>query len=241
MWTLLPPAAGEPDLESIYAFPAAGRHVRGNFVSTLDGAIEIGGRSGPLGGPGDHRIFHLLRGLADVVLVGAGTARAEGYGPARIPVDQQHRRRAAGQAPVPPIGVVTRRGLDPASRLLEPVADAPRPLVLTTAVAVDAAPDAVRERAELIACGTDEVDLYRVIDALADRGLHRVNCEGGPRLLTDLVVAGLLDELCLTLSPQLGGPDRARMTAGPGWTEARGFELASVLEQDGELYLRYTR
>jgi riboflavin biosynthesis pyrimidine reductase len=99
----------------------------------------------------------------------------------------------------------------------------------------------VRQHAELIACGTDGVDLSRALDALAERGLHRVNCEGGPRLITDLIVAGLLDELCLTVSPQLAGPGRARLTAGDEWTDARGVTLASVLEQDGELYLRYPR
>jgi riboflavin biosynthesis pyrimidine reductase len=239
---LLPATTGAPDLEAVYAFPATpARYVRGNFVSTLDGAIELGGRSGPLGGPGDHQIFHLLRQLADVVLVGAGTARAEGYGPARIAQERQQQRRADSQAPVPPIAVVTRHGLDADSRLLAPDDDAPRPLVLTTSAAVEAASEQVRERAELIDCGADDVDLHRALDALGERGLHRVNCEGGPRLLTDLVVAGLLDELCLTLSPQLGGPGRARMTSGREWTEAHGLSLASVLEQDGELYLRCTR
>jgi riboflavin biosynthesis pyrimidine reductase len=239
---LLPATTGEPDLERVYAFPAGGRrHVRGNFVSTLDGAIELGGRSGSLGGPGDHRVFHLLRELADVVLVGAGTARAEGYAPAQIPAEVQARRRVAGQGPVPPIAVVTRHGLDADSRLLEPDRTAPRPLVLTTDAAVEAASDQVRERAEFIACGADGVDLHRALDALADRGLYRVNCEGGPRLITDLIVAGRLDELCLTLSPQLAGPGRGGMTAGAEWTDPSGLALTSVLEQDGELYLRYIR
>jgi riboflavin biosynthesis pyrimidine reductase len=240
---LLPATTAEPDLERIYSFPApgTGTYLRGNFVTSLDGAIEVGGRSGPLGGEGDHQIFHLLRGLADVVLVGAGTARNEGYGPARIPEARRDRRRKAGQLPVPPIAVVTRRGLDADSRLLQPDDDAPRPLVLTTDATVAAAPNAVRDRAEYIACGDDEVDLSRALGVLAERGLRRVICEGGPRLLTDLVVAGLLDELCLTLTPLLAGPGRAGMTAGSEWGGTRGFHLVSALEQDGELYLRYLR
>src|SRR4051794_31248016 len=101
--SLLPGEAGEPDLESIYAFPdtarsGTGRWLRANFVASIDGAIEVGGRSGPLGGPGDHRIFHLLRALADIVLVGAGTVRTEGYRAAKLPVERRRQRETAGQA-----------------------------------------------------------------------------------------------------------------------------------------------
>src|SRR3954462_2118454 len=114
--SLLPGGTGEPDLESIYAFPdlvgsGADRWLRANFVSSIDGAIEVGGRSGPLGGPGDHRIFHLLRELTDVVLVGAGTVRTEGYRAAALPVERRRQREAEGRLPVPPIAVVTRHGL----------------------------------------------------------------------------------------------------------------------------------
>jgi riboflavin biosynthesis pyrimidine reductase len=76
---------------------------------------------------------------------------------------------------------------------------------------------------------------------LTDRGFRRVLCEGGPQLLSDLVLAGLVDELCLTVSPQLAGPGRAGMTGGSPWSETRGWSLASVLEEDGELFLRYLR
>src|SRR3954470_14379460 len=130
--SLLPGEAGEPDLESIYAFPdtarsGRGRWLRANFVASIDGAIEVGGRSGPLGGPGDHRIFHLLRALADVVIVGAGTVRTEGYRAAKLPPERRHQREAAGQFAVPPIAVVTNRGLDADTPVLEPVQGAPRP------------------------------------------------------------------------------------------------------------------
>lgn len=240
MRSLLPSAEGEPDLDVLYAFPAtSGRLVRGNFVSAVDGAIEIGGHSGPLGGTGDSRVYSLLRGLADVVLVGAGTARAEGYGPAVLDADRQQRRRAAGQLPVPPIAVVTTTGLAADSPLLDGNDESPRPIVLTTRQAAQDAPDVVRDRAEVEVCGDGTVDLAVALDALERRGLHRVLCEGGPRLLTDLLVADLLDELCLTVAPTLAGPGRARLTDGDGWTAARGLELLSVLEEDGDLLLRY--
>jgi riboflavin biosynthesis pyrimidine reductase len=241
---LLPPTSSEPDLESIYAVPqvdGAQCHLRGNFVSSLDGAIEVDGRSGALGGPGDERIFALLRELTDVVLVGAGTARTEGYGPARLPGSRRRTRVAEGQPVVPPIAVVTARGLAPESRLLEPVDGSPPPLVLTTEQVIESADERVRDRADLVACGTTAVDLKAAVQALTERGLRRILCEGGPRLFTDLAALGLVDELCLTLSPQVAGPERARMTSGAAWTTPLGMTLSSVLEQDGELYLRYTR
>jgi riboflavin biosynthesis pyrimidine reductase len=243
MRSLLPSSDREPDLESIYAVPAPveGFHLRANFVTSLDGAIEVKGRSGALGGPGDKRIFHLLRGLADVILVGSGTARAEKYGPAVLPEDRRRARISAGQLAVPPIAVVTGRGLEPDSSLLVPAEGSPQPLVLTTAAAVEAAPPEVRERAELVVCGDNRVDLPRAVATLVERGLRRVLCEGGPRLLTDLLLAGQVDELCLTLSPQLAGPGRARLTSGAEWAGAEALGLSTVLEQDGDLFLRYTR
>ncbi len=243
--SLLPGGTGEPDLETIYAFPGTGTWVRANFVASIDGAIEVGGRSGPLGGPGDHRIFHLLRALADVVLVGAGTVRTEGYRAAELPEDRRRRRELAGQLPVPPIAVVTRRGLEPGTPVLEPVPGAPRPLLLTTAAAAEAASDEVRERAELVVCGDEDVDASLAVRALTDRGFRRLLCEGGPQLLSELVLAGLVDELCLTVAPQLAGPGRAGMTGGSPWGEPRAqsmnWSLAGVLEEDGDLFLRYRR
>src|SRR5436189_936743 len=112
MRSLLPRWDDERDLEAAYAAPTdtipASPFVRVNMISSFDGAIAVGGRSGLLGGPADRRVFRVLRSLADVILVGAGTARAEGYGPARLDEAIQARRRARGQSAVPPIAVVTR-------------------------------------------------------------------------------------------------------------------------------------
>jgi riboflavin biosynthesis pyrimidine reductase len=245
--SLLPGPTGEPALErhrleQHYALPPApARHVRANFVTTLDGAIEIDGRSGSLGGDGDTAVFHLLRELTDVVLVGAGTARAEGYGAAVMPDARQGRRLAAGQLPVPPIAVVTGRGIEADLPLLTPVSGAPQPLVLTTAAAAARAPDVVRRRAELVVCGEETVDLARLLDELAARGLYRVLCEGGPALFSDLTRADLVDELCLTLSPTLAGPDHKRLIVGQRWNAAQRLTLAGGLEDNGDLLLRYSR
>jgi hypothetical protein len=68
------------------AGPGGRPGVRLNMIASVDGATTVAGVSGGLGGGADHELFALLRSLADVVLVAAGTVRAEGYGPSRVPV-----------------------------------------------------------------------------------------------------------------------------------------------------------
>jgi riboflavin biosynthesis pyrimidine reductase len=89
MRRLLPTPGDDVDLFEAYTpagtFAGAGRPwVRVNMISSLDGAIAVRGRSGTLGGPPDRRLFMVLRSLADVIVVGAGTMRTEGYGPAHL-------------------------------------------------------------------------------------------------------------------------------------------------------------
>jgi riboflavin biosynthesis pyrimidine reductase len=230
----------QDDLDAAYALPVppvGTAHVRANFVSAADGAAEVGGRSAALGGPGDRRIFHTLRWLADVVLVGAGTARAENYGPAIVPPPRQEARIAAGLAPVPPIAVVSGSlAIDPGARLF---GAAVRPLLLTAASAPAGRAAALREVADVIVCGDEQVDLELVLGALAGRGLSRVLTEGGPMLHAQLAGAGLLDELCLTVAPVLAGPQHLGIVAGAAWPTAQPMELGHVLEDDGSLFLRY--
>ncbi|WP_235433252.1 pyrimidine reductase family protein [Protofrankia coriariae] len=230
------------DLDVCYRLPplAAGQvHVRSNFVSSIDGATEVDGRSGALGGSADRRVFRLLRWLADVVLVGAGTAVAEDYGPVVVPPDRRERRVAAGQDAVPPIAVVSAAlRLDPSARLFAaPV----RPLVLTCEAAPPARRKALAEVADVLICGERTVDPAVALRALGERGLGRVLCEGGPALHSDLADAGLLDELCLTFAPLLAGPDHLRMVRGRRWQAPLTMTLGHVLEEDGNLFLRYLR
>jgi riboflavin-specific deaminase-like protein len=241
MRSLLPPRPGDVDLLDAYALPTTpppGRpFVRMNMISSLDGAIAVGGRSGALGGPADHRVFHTLRALTDVVLVGAGTMRTEGYGPARLTDAQQAQRRARGQPPVPPIAVVTRSGHLDWSAPFFTQAQA-RPLVLTTADAHDHALAQAPRVADVIVCGDTQVDLGVALQQLAARGAHSVLAEGGPALNAQLVAAGLLDELCLTLSPQLVAGTGPRILAGAELTQTLAVEIMHILEQDGFLFLR---
>ena len=237
MRQLLPDIADLPGaeaLEQVYA-PPGPQHVRLNFVSALDGAIAIDGRSGPLGGPADRAVFTAMRAVTDVILVGAGTARAENYGPARLPADAAARRRAAGRPERPPIAVVTAKGdLDPDSRLFS---DGAEVIVMTTA-AVVARRHLAGVAADVVDCGADRVEPAAVVAALRRRGLGRILCEGGPRLAGDLLGAGLIDELCLTLAPVLGGKGRPTLT-GSGPDGPVRLQLVGLIDGDGLLLARY--
>ena len=230
---LLPdPARPVEDLEDWYA--AAGPLVRAGFVQSCDGAVSVGGRSDPLSGPADKAVFRALRAVSDAVLVGAGTVRAEDYGPVRLGPAGLRWRAAAGRAEPPPLVVVTRScALEPTARCFS--GDV-RTLVVTCGAAPSAAREGLAEVADVLVAGEDDVDLPAMLRALAGRGLAHVLCEGGPALLTDLLAAGLVDELCLTVSPQLVGGAPALLTRG---LPARvGLSTVHLLEADGALLWR---
>jgi riboflavin biosynthesis pyrimidine reductase len=245
MRRLFPDAVADLDdagLAAAYRHPGGGRFVRMNFVASVDGAVTLDGRSGPLGTPADLRVFDLLRDLCDVVLVGAGTVRVEGYGPPEFRPARRARRRAAGLADVPPYAVVSGSlQLDPRWAVF--TAAEARTIVITRAAAPADRRAALGEVADVIVAGDEQVDLAAAADQLAARGLHRVLCEGGPRLFGTLLTAGLVDELCLTVTPLLTGTGPGRIVAGPPLTVAErhavGLDLGHVLTEDGALFLRY--
>lgn len=230
-------------LAAAYAYPdTAGPWLRANMVASLDGAVHHGGRSQPLSSAADMRIFGVLRALADVVVVGAGTVRQEGYRPARAREVFAARRAAAGQGPAPAIAVVSAGlGLD----FSLPLFTAPEvpTLVLTGA---DAPADRVRDAraagAEVVVAGEGGlVDLARVPAVLAERGLRRQLTEGGPLLLSQLTAAGALDELCLAVAPRVALGTAPRVMSGPESDVPAEFVLESVLEEDGFLFTRYRK
>lgn len=229
----------EDDLRELYAYPADRPLVRANMVSSLDGAATVGGLSEGLGSPADKRVFTLLRGLSDVVLVGAGTARAEGYRALRPDPTFAARRTASGQPPAPTLALVSGRlELDPSSAMF--TGGGQRTVVVTCASANPRARARLADVADVVVAGEDTVDLPAAVRSLVDRGMGRVLCEGGPGLLADVVAAGLLDELCLTVSPMLVGGDTTRITSGLS-AGARPLRLASALGEDDVLLLRYRR
>jgi riboflavin biosynthesis pyrimidine reductase len=177
------------------------------------------GLTGSINNEADHRVFHALRGLADAVLVGAGTAAAEGYRPEDTPV-----------------AVVTRRGRVPEGLQHPP----PGQVLLVTC---ESAPGLGRARELLgrdhvLVNGRDEVDLRRSVAELTARGMARLLCEGGPRLLGDLLSAGLVDELCTTVVPQVVGGEQTRIVTAQGMRVP--LDLRMLAEDDGTVFARWT-
>ncbi|NML51160.1 pyrimidine reductase family protein [Streptomyces sp. R302] len=231
------------ELADAYAYPAeAETWLRANMVSSLDGAGQHEGRSQPLSSDTDMRIFGTLRGLADVVVVGAETVRQEGYRPARAREAFAARRAAAGQGPAPVIAVVT-ASLD--LDLSLPLFAAPLvPTLILTGAGAPAERIAAARGAgvEVLLAGEGAaVDPARAVALLAERGLRRQLTEGGPRLLGQFTAAEVLDELCLTVSPTMTAGDAQRIAHGPSLARPTRFGLASLLEQDGFLFSRYRR
>jgi riboflavin biosynthesis pyrimidine reductase len=231
---------GDVDLAGLaaaYVRPVdAPRWVSVNMVSTLDGAATgADGVTGSINSPSDKLVFDLLRALSDIVVIGAGTARAEGYGPLTLDPEYAALRTELGLAPMLPLALVTRTGQVP-ERLRHAAMGAV--LVITSA----ACPALAQLRADLghdqvIVAGDTDVDLGSALTSLVGRGFHRIHSEGGPRLLGDLLHAGLVDELCLTLSPLLvAGPHRRIV-------EAAGVRVSLLphvlLHADGDLIGRW--
>jgi riboflavin biosynthesis pyrimidine reductase len=216
--------------------PPAGRFLRVNFIESLDGAITVDGRSGGLGSPGDRRIFSLLRALSDVVLVGAGTAAAEGYGPVTAESAVGRLRSSLGRPPTLPIAVVSRRAsLAPGDRLA-----VPGTLLVTCAAADPGRRAALADTGvEVLVCGEDDVDLPLARDSLAERGLEHVNCEGGPTLLQAALRAGIVDDLALSVAPKLVGAGQPTLLGAHPLADVVPLRLVQVLEEDGVLFTRY--
>lgn len=223
MRQLLPRPLDPVDPHEVYAdLPTAdGRPaLRLNMIASVDGAITLGGVSGPLGGAGDHRVFTALRSFADAILVAAGTVRAEGYGPASVP-----------------LVVVTRScrlDLDAPLFTAAPV----RPVVVTVAAAPRERRERAAEVADVLVAGGEDVDLPVALCELGRRGHASVLAEGGPTLNAQLARADLIDELCLTVSPVMAGGDAGRILSGPPLPRAPRLAPVSVCEEDGFLFLR---
>ncbi|MBI3686067.1 MAG: pyrimidine reductase family protein [Actinobacteria bacterium] len=247
MHTLLPmpnqgpdrPELTEDELTAHYEVVTDDRpHLRLNFVASVDGAASVHGRSAGLQTPADGRVFALLRDLADVVLVGAGTVRAERYDALRPGAARQARRGALGRAAVPTLAIVSAAlDLDPAATPF--TATGPRTIVITHANAPEQRRRVLAEVADLVVAGEDRIDLPGALAELAGRGLSRVLCEGGPQLFGALLAAGCVDELCLTVSPLLAGAAAGRIIAGPPLPHPARLRLTHLLTEDGALLCRY--
>jgi riboflavin biosynthesis pyrimidine reductase len=220
-----------------YEVDVAASWVRVNFVSSIDGSATQAGRSGGLSDAADKRVFALLRRPCDVVLVGAGTVRIEGYGGMRVDAASERWRVVHGFAPQPTLAIVSGDlGLDPGSDVF---AQAPvRPVVLTSASAPESRREALAAVADVVVCGEASVDTAEALQRLGERGLRRVHCEGGPHLFGTFAAQRTLDELCITVSPVLEGGAGGRIMAGAPQV-GLGMRLAQVLRSGDTLLLRY--
>jgi riboflavin biosynthesis pyrimidine reductase len=229
-------------LAEIYAFPDQSEPwVKANMITSVDGAISVQGRSGGLSGLADKLLFGLLRSLADVVVAGAQTARAERYGQAKPSAIWPQLRQ--GRPAVPPIAVVTKRlTLDLDSPLIRGGGES-KTIVLTTATAPADRVEQAAATAEVIIAGEDEVPASAIVGKLAELGHRRILVEGGPTLLGQLSAAEVLDELCWTISPKIEGGGAARMMVSRSSAQPvpRDFSLRALLEDDGFLLASYVR
>lgn len=234
------PVGDVVDLDAAYWVEDPGRqHVVGAMVASADGAAEAEGRAGGLSGPADVRLFALLRSHADVLLAGASTVRIEQYGGDQPSPERRAWRIARGMAEVPRIAVVTRScSLDPAGPLFTDTLVPP--LIVTCSAAPPERVARLTDVADVVMAGDDSVNIAAALDVLAERGLRRVSCEGGPTLLAQVTAAERLDELSLTVSPLLLAGPAKRIFSGPPLPIPARLRLAHVLaDDDGFLFLRY--
>jgi riboflavin-specific deaminase-like protein len=205
-----------------------------NMIATADGRAAIEGRTAALGSEADTRLLTELRAIADAVLIGTGTIRAEGYGRLVRNAERVARREAAGQPPTPTAVLISRSFDIPWGALLFEAAD--QPVIVYTGDG--GAPPRVAAPLEVVRF--EECTPQAVMADLRSRGVRSLLCEGGPTLNSGLLEAGVVDELFLTLSPQLSGETGApRIVEGMGLPEPVPLSLEWVLRHDEELYLRY--
>jgi riboflavin-specific deaminase-like protein len=230
----------EADLRALYATDGVRPALRANFVTSLDGAVEIDGRSRGLSGDADRAVFALMRQVADAVMVGAGTARHEGYGPVRVDEATAKWRAETGRPEQPTLVLVSSSlDLDPEARIFT---EAPvRPVVLTHDSAPTDRRAALADVADVRSCGQSVVDLADGLAGLHRDGLRHILCEGGPHLFGALLAADLVDELCLTISPLLVGDGPGRIVADGRRDEPERLRLVHLIAAEGMLLSRYVR
>lgn len=212
--------------------------LRVNFVASADGAATLDGRAGGLGSATDQQVLRLLRDRSDGILVGAGTAIAESYRPLRDDPVRAAARTARGLSRVPPLILVSQRlSMDPSDPIIARAVA--RTVIVTCAGSEVERREALAAVTPVIVAGQETVDLRAARTALAERGLRRLICEGGPTLLGTALEAGIIDELCLTVSPMLTGPGAGRIVDGRLAIDPVRLQLRHLLEDDGFLFLRY--
>ena len=229
------PAMSADELAECYPWPESGSWVRAMMVTTLDGAAAgPDALSNSVSSPVDQAVFQTTRRRADAVLIGAGTLRAERYTPMRAKPADRAAREAGGQTPAPVL-VVASGSLDLPWHLPVWTESDQRPLVITAAGADPERLGEAEQHAQVVV--VDQLTPRLIIDALTERQLTRITCEGGPRLLRDLVAADVVDEADITVSPVFAGTGNSPHT--PALPQVSTFRLVHVLHGESTLMMRY--
>lgn len=247
---LLPTSLESVDIPALYRSderpaPPGRPWIMANMVTSVDGATAVDGVSASLGGEGDKAVFRAVRSVADAIVVGAGTAVTENYGPPVMSNELLAARKASGQAPLPRIVVVSNtlstifagpEALE--SRLFQ--TNNFRPTVVTSGIAPPERVDALRNVADVHVVGDNQVDLAGLFAMLRTEGVACALVEGGPTLNGALVAANLIDEVVLTFAAALVG-GRSNRFATDDMAGLQPMKLHRVLEADSHLFLRYLR
>ena len=214
-----------------------------NMVASTDGASSVDGVSGGLGDDGDALVFRAIRASCDWVMVAAGTVRAEQYGIPRPAPEVARRRKETGRSRATRLAVITASvnlDLDLPMFADQRKGDA-KPLLVTGANPPSDQVAAIGDRAEWVNLAADRPTPALVLAALRERGAKIVLAEGGPSFNGQLADACLIDELCLTVSPQLIGGLSPRIVHGACTALAQNLTLVRLLEHNGTLFARYVR
>jgi riboflavin-specific deaminase-like protein len=232
-------------LVELYRYPALEDRawLRSNFVTSLDGAISgADGRAGSLNTESDHHVFALHRALADAVVVGAGTARQEGYRAVDLASWQRELRAQEGLAPFPTLVIISASAeIDPEVGSAADGDGGPVMIITTPGKPADQLQALRAAGVAVVVSETGALDLATVIDQLAGAGLARVLCEGGPTLHGRLLAAGLVDEMSLTLAPVVVGGQSTRTTGGVAMGSANFALRFALIADDGTLFTSYRR
>ena len=205
-----------------------------NMVASVDGATTVDGRSSGLGDDDDLAMFKALRAVHDVILVGAGTARAEDYGPVRLDPARVERRQVLGREDLPRLAVVSGRlDLDPKARLFSRP-ETP-PMIITGPAANPDRLKSLEAVAELVVL--DDLSVEAVIEHLGQAEV--ILCEGGPSLNSQLAAAALIDEVNLTIAPVMVGGVSKRIVEGVAVDPPLDMSLDRILAGDRSLFFRY--
>jgi riboflavin-specific deaminase-like protein len=208
-----------------------------NFAATADGRATVDGRSGGIGDDGDMEVFRRLRTQVDALLVGTHTLAVERYGRAIKRPELRAAREAIGLKPEPLVVTVSRSGEVPLDIPLFQDPDAHVALFTTPQAPEPACPATVHvTRLEVV-----ELTFTTVLRQLrAEHDVRSALCEGGPTIMSALLGEGLVDELFLTLAPQLvGGGGAPTIASGEALADPAALTLVWALERNGSLFLRY--